>query len=93
MLAEVVPDCAHPLRVFDEDEGDDRLCSGGGGEYVGRHNGGSGQVTSGLRGFLEVAHVASVGVIDDAETERSIPPLSLLGSVPSGPSPRPLACT
>jgi hypothetical protein len=34
------------------------------------------------RGFLEVAHVASVGVIDDAETERSIP----LSSVPPGPS-------
>lgn len=27
------------------------------------------------RGFLELAHVASVGVIDDAETERSIAPV------------------
>jgi hypothetical protein len=49
VLAEVVPDGAHSLRVFDEDEGDDSLCRGRGGEDVGGHNGGSGQVTSGLQ--------------------------------------------
>lgn len=80
VLAEVVPRREHCLRVLDEDEGDERLCSGGG-EDVGRHgdDGRSGQATSGLAGFPEVAHVAGVGVIDPCG-DRMIAPL-FLGSV------------